>query len=139
MDITDFEDKVASKMGTPVKRKRGRPKGSGKKAGKVVLRKPARQKRAKATKATSTRSWKGKSIATPEPPVEKAAPALHDDGMHPVKKRGRPPKDAPSVSHERQVGKCFFTKSWRAELHGDKYVFFADDKKVGQLATKEVA
>jgi hypothetical protein len=91
-------------------------------------------KKPKGKPAKKGRSWKGKKVVE-----KKTAPSLSDDGMHPVKRKGRPPKDAPVVPHERQHGDSHFVKNWRVELHANKYVFFADDKKVGELATKEVA
>ena len=87
-------------------------------------------KKPKGKPAKKGRSWKGKDVASPSP---------SDDGMHPVKRKGRPPKDAPVVPHERATGDSHWVKNWRVELHANKYVFFADDKKVGELATKEVA
>jgi hypothetical protein len=90
--------------------------------------------------AAKGRSWKGENMLDPDEQIEKAAKIVHDahgPTMVPAKRRGRPPKDDPTP-HEKQMGpQASWKKSWTAELHGDKYVFFADGKKVGQLATKE--
>lgn len=122
MDITDFAEDVRQKLDAKSKR-RGRPPGSKNKAKKG---KPAKKKVGRPPKAVEA------------PPPEPKKHALTDDGMHPVKRRGRPPKDAPVAPHVKQYGISHFKKNWTVELHGDKYVMCADGKKVGELVAKGV-